>query len=298
MAGGCRRMAFLCTTNPVHHQQCRLFSSSSISSSSQHPVLTLSHVVEPPLDSQVLEKPCTVILMEDAEDFRAHDKTAGKGATLPSWRHVFERKIPSEYGMSFGYFSTLYQQEQNTGSLEGRRRELKIIDCVQAMKDASVPHDSILVTRGWFSSACALYYLESLPLQGLVMVNPLSFHSDDATDMQQQQLVLSGENHLRFETVNELKLEPNAVPMLVLCTLPEPSWHQAAIRVAERHSDPDGPYGMVPYVSFHYLEELEENAKKRWGTVFEEDSDVWKGVDCHPDVMIRMIDQWIDEDVL
>jgi hypothetical protein len=243
----------------------------------QHPALTLSPISEPPLDSQILEKPCTVVLVE-SNDYPAcgnHHNT-----TQPLWRHTFQTKIPTECGMSFAYMTS--------------QSHLKVSEYVHAMKSSDLPRlsDAVLVTRGWFSSLCALYYLESLHLQGVVMVDPLPFQKGDAChDDSLIQLILRESAH-RLEGCPELMLEPNAVPMLVVSTIPEPTWVQAAKDVAARHSDPDGPYGNVPMVSLYDL----GHNDKRWYTIIE--SDNHDKHETEASIMIRLIDQWIDEEVL
>jgi hypothetical protein len=48
------------------------------------------------------------------------------------------------------------------------------------------------------------------------------------------------------QSSRELKLEPNAVPMLVINSLDHETFRLAAHAVAKRHSDDEGPFGDVP----------------------------------------------------
>ncbi|KAG7366250.1 hypothetical protein IV203_028920 [Nitzschia inconspicua] len=278
-------------------RSCRTFSSSaslSTEQQQQQPFLTLSPITEPPLDCQVIEKPCTILLMED-QDTRSYDNT-NTLMTTSSWRQTFQSKLPYECGISFASLS--FPGQSDNESLIDDWSKLKISDCVTTMKSSNLPLDTVLVTRGWFSSTCALYYLESLSLQGLIMIDPISFHSTNVEnnspdDNVLQQYILR-EHSIRFEDLNELKLEPNAVPMLVVSTIPLPSWLQAAQTMADCHSDPDGPYGIVPVVDFNFLH---GDTSQRWNFARETVGDA-VGIDAQADSMVQLIDQWIEEEVL
>jgi hypothetical protein len=260
------------------------------------PVLRLTSILEPPLDSQVKEKPCTVVLMEDENDLRSYTDETDTRIPMPSWLSRFQSKIPTEYGMSFASIHFQQRYDELNGTQES---QLTIPECVNALKTSDLPKlsDAVVVSRGWFSSLCALYYLESYPLRGLIMVNPLSFHLDDVDDEQHHsfpQFILH-ENWHRFENCNELLLEPNAVPMMVVSTIPATSWIRAAHNVADRHSDEDGPYGMVPVIDLNHLDEQD---RRKF-----ESHQVAKGVslgetDRHMDMLIYVMNQWIEEEVL
>lgn len=140
-----------------------------------------------------------------------------------------------------------------TLTLEGKDLEEKIAE----MKvDLSSFHDAILVTRGPIASWVAMFYLESLPLNGLVAIDPIQFddlmHAKDVIGVDRCGDV-EGEYHLFLEaSKKKLKLEPNAVPMLILDSLTGgpiggrggPSREECE-RVARRHGDENGPYGLV-----------------------------------------------------
>jgi hypothetical protein len=61
--------------------------------------------------------------------------------------------------------------------------------------------------------------------------------------------VIEDSVELQYFDTNKLLLEPNAVPMLILLSLPNPLWNTAAMNnVAKRHGDTNGPYGLIPVV--------------------------------------------------
>lgn len=249
----------------------------------------LSPIVEPPLDSSVTERPCTVVLMED-ESLYAN-----------SWRNDFQTILPRDYGISF---TSLCKNERpdtaaattttkspspssslsDSGHPTTTRRNFSMR--LDVMKEMLPPiRDAILVCRGPLSSLCAQYYLESYPLQGLIMVDPILIDDDDDDDVnsnkdrtdldendddaddennndtarrliEESMLdagVVESEEELQHFHSNKLLLEPNAVPMLVLLSIPNLSWNNVAIKnVAERHGDERGPYGRVPVVQLDY----------------------------------------------
>jgi hypothetical protein len=192
----------------------------------------VSATIEPPLDSQVLEKPCSVILMEDRAIYK------------DSWHEPFQSAIPRDYGMSFASisFPEGYSFDQMLGELKD---------------DLPTIHDAVLVARGPLSSWCSQLYLESFPLQGLVMVDPMLINQVDAATMHTmfQEMLPSGYTSqvelghwnglINGAQARELKLEPNAVPMLVVNVEDGEAWKRAAHAVARRHSDNEGPYGDV-----------------------------------------------------
>lgn len=98
----------------------------------------------------------------------------------------------------------------------------------------------------------AQFYLESLPLAGLVMIDPMPL------DMQHfvNQFELQYTNHKdspeyrMFQDFAQhwdhwsLKLEPGAVPMLIAITKPRSVWEKAAKATAARQEG--GRFGPVP----------------------------------------------------
>ena len=103
-------------------------------------------------------------------------------------------------------------------------------------------------------SLIAQYYLESLPLAGLVLVDPILSNHVDA--LKKLETRLGGDRtRIQREFVDELlagvqprplKLEPGVVPMLVLQSIRDDVFQEAAYDVAHRHGDPDGAFGEIP----------------------------------------------------
>ncbi len=192
----------------------------------------ISSLVEPPLDGDVLEKPCTLVLLEDSCLYHTR------------WHDTFQANIPARYGMSY---ISLTLTESN--GLDNMIDEMK--------QDLPSVHDAILVTRGPMSSWVALFYLESFPLKGLVMIDPVVFDTipkDDTTRWNDVSLQDKSKesNHSTFYDAfiqqacsKKLKLEPNSVPMFVIQSIDNPRNTEHARQMAERQSDFDGPFGQV-----------------------------------------------------
>ena len=224
------------------------------------PLLLFSSIAETPLDSTVIEKPYTVILMEDEvclprHRYNGNDDTNGNndGNTNfnDTWIETFRSKIPREHGMSFASISLNLNH--------GGRTSTSISDGLQALKASQLSsiNDALLVARGPMASLCAQYYLESFSLQGLIMIDPILVDDDvdDNNDDNDNEAISSlisriydGEEKERFRSTR-LLVEPNAVPMMIVLTVPNDDvWNRASRFVAARHGAPDGPYGVVPVV--------------------------------------------------
>lgn len=190
---------------------------------------------EPPLDSDVIERPFSLILMED------HFMYSN------SWKKSFHDSIPKDHGMSFAYL--LFPEQKRVNELlDGLITDI-----------AQIP-DAVVVARGPRSSWIAQLYLESLYLRGLVMVDPImldrpgevedeaiaAISNDLSTSNLQTGDVAEWSAFVQEAQDRVLRLEPSSIPMLVLNS------HQGLLEaskyVANRHSDRDGPYGEVPIV--------------------------------------------------
>lgn len=206
-------------------------------------------ISETPHDCEVLEKPCTLVLLEDPWFYQT------------AWHDSLQANVPSRHGMAFASLTldgTFSSSTTSSTYLNGMIDEMK----------ADLPdiHDAVLVTRGPIASRVALFYLESFPLKGLVMVDPFSFdrpHKNDDEDNRffSQQVLqnfgLTSKDMLEMEEIalcqrliqeaseKHLKLEPNSVPMLVVQSTDNPMIAANCQQVAERHGDPDGPFGEV-----------------------------------------------------
>jgi len=212
-------------------------------------------LTEPPLDSQIKERPYTLILAEDAaalynnnnssSSTERSNETKNLDASL-SWNGTFQSKLPLEFGISTGRWSL---SPENT-TLDLTMQEIKA--------DLSQEPAVVFVARGPWVSWVALLYLESSPLAGLVMVDPLPLDNQDGIKQfqlhyeQHEGLINSQEYQLFQDFVQggrpkrTLLLEPGAVPMMVLNTLQTDAFRHAADDVARRHSDKDSPSGVVP----------------------------------------------------
>jgi hypothetical protein len=209
----------------------------------------VSSAVEPPLDCQVLEKPCTLILLEDSWLYHS------------SWEQHFQVSIPSEHGMA--YMSLTLNTSNN---LEDMIEEMK--------QDLSPIHDAVLVTRGPIATWVALFYLESLSLKGLIMIDPIPFDSiaHPPEKILQDLKQISTSNNLDPMIIQQacskkLKLEPNSVPMMVIRSTNDDNFAKLANQMAQRHSDPNGPFGLVETIQISQDQ---------------------------PDVIMEKIDSWIE----
>jgi len=189
--------------------------------------LSLSSLREPPLDSAALERPCTVVLAEDACFYPT------------SWHDTFRSKLPQGHGVSYRKWSLPTSSSPSELTIDSALDELK--------RDlASVP-DVVLAARGPWSSWLAQWYLESLPLRGLLMVDPLVFDrgADGARAFEREYRDVDGKadapEYRLFREYMEhwdhwtLRLEPGSVPMLVARTRTEPAFVEGAAETARRH---------------------------------------------------------------
>ncbi len=262
------------------------------------PVLSFSSVTETPLDSIVMEKPYTVVLMED--DISPSFYNGGKeclqdenntAIELSPWAETFRSRIPRDYGMSFASISLQITLDSAAAGT------VAILDALEALKDSSLPNmaDAILVARGPVSSLCSQYYLESFPLKALIMIDPILFRENSNGDEAALYSFLSKQVYPndtdsldRFRS-DRLLVEPNAVPMMVVRTVPEePSmmewcaaWRSCSQNVADRHGDHEGPYGTVPVVDL----------AKRSSMIDDSDDDK------NTILLLEQINQWIEEDL-
>ena len=111
--------------------------------------------IKPPLESAIVEKPCTVLLMEDRAIYKE------------LWNTSFDTAIPINYGMSSASISF--------------SKELDFDQMLNELKaDLSPFSDAVLIARGPLSSWVAQFNLESLSLKGIVMVDPISFDDPEA----------------------------------------------------------------------------------------------------------------------
>jgi hypothetical protein len=226
-----------------------------------------------------------------------------------SWWHEFQTVVPRDHGMPFASFNDSTRHgsidlqttgaqpvTSNTGTLCSNF-SLRL----EILKTALPPiHDAVLVCRGPLSSLCAQYYLESFSLQGLVMVDPILTNAERAPHHSDRHLeesmiaagIVRGEEELKLFHSENLLLEPNAVPMLVLLSIPDISWNRAATNnVAERHGDQRGPYGLVPVVHVG----ISSSSEQQDGELACTDHGNGRGVATSAKEALATIEKWIDE---
>lgn len=204
----------------------------------------LTDATELPLDSSIPERPCTLILSEHAALYGSK-----------SWNPAFQERFPKDHGMPYRQWSLPHP----TTSHSGDDPAVSIDAALHQMKsELTGMSDAIFIARGPWISWMAQFFLESLPLAGLVMVDPMPL--DESRGIQQFQLAYqnsldlqrSTEYELFQEFVNHwdhwsLKLEPGSVPMMVIQTIQQPAVVELAEQTAKRHgSEIFGPVPVVP----------------------------------------------------
>lgn len=209
--------------------------------------------IETPPESSVPERPCEVVLAQDDSLYQT------------CWKESFSEILPHERGLHFCSVSVDCKSLQ-----EG-------LDMLEL--DFSALPNVVLIARGPLVSLVAQYYLESLPLAGLVMVDPILLDHIDAVRKLESILRQQSTQHEFVEGIlsgmeaRPLKLEPGAVPVLVFRSMEGSIFKDAANDVALRHSDPDGAFGEVPV---HDITSTDQDAL----------------------VAMDMITEWIDASVL
>mmetsp|Transcript_9633 Transcript_9633/g.28865 ORF Transcript_9633/g.28865 Transcript_9633/m.28865 type:complete len:334 (+) Transcript_9633:77-1078(+) len=231
-------------------------------------------LIEPPLDSDIPERPCTVILATDPpspfQQQQHHQQSSSKphslrcppGTAGVAWEQSFCDMVPRRLGMSCGAisWSSSVPPTMNSNN-DGADTWLQWIQHDGLHEMTSDLHQVqmmgghvVLIANGPWSSWMAQWYLESHALAGLVMINPLVVDVADHEQQQHQtQFELLGHNdlpnawELLFGNVphtqpRPLLLEPGAVPMMVVKTSSSSNdhedtiWTQHAQATAQRHS--------------------------------------------------------------
>jgi len=235
---------------------------------SENQSLLFSATVETPRDSLLIVYPYDFMLMEDetwslmlTQSNKKNNNNHQENSVSKSWINAFRSKVPADYGMSFASISLNWQHDLGENP--------SVFGGLQALKSCRLSSisDAILVTRGPVASLCAQYYLESMALQGLVMIDPILMDDEDNGHEEISSLLsrlyqqpTDDEDKERFRS-SRLLVEPNAVPMMVVMTIPDSkAWSHSSQFVAARHGDPDGPYGIVPIVDLTEMDETEANS--------------------------------------
>ena len=182
----------------------------------------MTSVVEPP--PSVPESPTSLVLAEDA------------GFYPSSWHEPFQAQLPEHHGVSYSRFSL----SEDTANFDAALQEMQ-----NDLSNGAA--NTVLVTRGPWMSWMASFYLESLPLAGLVLVDPMQL--DDMNGINQFELQyakLGLDDSLQYKLYQEfsehwdhwtLKLEPGAVPMMVMYTNARPGYKRCAENTALRHGE-------------------------------------------------------------
>jgi hypothetical protein len=217
-------------------------------------LLTLP-ITEPPLNNSIPEKPYTIILTEDA------------GLYPESWHEQLSTKLPTEHGIPYTNFSlTSTTDTDATDSTKSSQRTLFHEGLDEMKQELSTEHlgttGGILVARGPWMSWMAQFHLESMPLAGLVLVDPLPL--DDRNSLNQLELLYQSSSgnmtdsleYLMYQNYKKhfddnwsaaaLQLEPGVVPLLILQSIRRPAFDKAAVKTAARHENLKGPFGKVP----------------------------------------------------
>lgn len=214
-------------------------------------LLTLP-ITTPPLESSIPEKIYTIILTED------------RGLYPASWHEQLSTKLPTEHGISYTNFSLTTETDTESDADATASSVSLFHQGLQEMKqelsaDNLRTTGGILVARGPWMCWMAQFYLESLSLAGLVLVDPLPL--EDRNSLNQMDLLYDKrgmqdsleykmyKNYVQHYKDNwgatALQLEPGSVPMLVLQSFNRPAFDKAAIKTADRHENLKGPFGKV-----------------------------------------------------
>mmetsp|Transcript_24328 Transcript_24328/g.27144 ORF Transcript_24328/g.27144 Transcript_24328/m.27144 type:complete len:363 (+) Transcript_24328:102-1190(+) len=281
-------------TNDGHHDY------TDDEDSNKNLLLMFSSIVETPIDSTIIEKPFTMIFMEENKNYLTNSNDIGTKKSVKndvkieddkslsiSWIDTFRSKIPREYGMSFASIS-IHRKNHCRDDVGGGDAPVLLFDeLLKALKVSELPtiNDTVLIARGPVASLCAQYYLESLSLKGLIMIDPILINDekddycndddDDTVTLLRSKVLFTivGTTNIteRFQNDDDqdrfrssrLLIEPNAVPMMVVLTVPNDEvWNRSSRFVATRHSNPDGPYGMVEIVDLTTEKKKNENENK------------------------------------
>jgi hypothetical protein len=192
--------------------------------------------IEPPLVSKIPEKPCTFVLVED------------HGLYEESWMPRLRDCFPSDHGIHFCH------QSLHHPTLKEALNEMK-------HDFASFPA-TVLMARGPTVSLLAQYYLESLPLSGLIMVDPIvePLSSEFLDSLQSMYSLKSIREREFLQGLQKdlekkgLKLEAGVIPMFVISTIP--SLEDQALATVLRHRNPKNRNGEVSFLKLIESEKL------------------------------------------
>jgi hypothetical protein len=196
----------------------------------------ITESIEPPIVSKVPEKPCTFVLLED------------QGLYPGSWGTLLRDCLPSKHGIHFCH------QYLNPPNMKEALHEMK--------QDLASFPAIVLMARGPTVSLLAQYYLESLPLAGLIMVDPIvePLSSDFLDSLQTMYSLESIRERAMLQSLQmgietrNLKLEAGVIPMFVVSTIP--SMEDQSLATVFRHNNPNSPHGEVHFSKLIEIEKI------------------------------------------
>lgn len=199
---------------------------------------------EPPLDSTVPERPCSIAL--------AQDRGLYGELSAQLWEDQCSTMIPNEFGMTFA-------------SLELERQE----DLEADLTSLSTPQ-AVLVARGPLVSWWAQLHLESYSLAGVILIDPLMLYNGDPELVDQviqasEDAFLDGVylNQLYYEAQNRpLLLEPGPVPMVIIQSRSEYVFEEGVQQTIQRHGiDEAEESTSVPIITLKDDRDLESTVR-------------------------------------
>jgi hypothetical protein len=194
---------------------------------------------EPPIDSNIPERPLTVVLVQDNPLYGTVSTT--------QWRDQLRITATQEFGMSFASLDLGIPNSTDDmyGGLEELQNDLSQLMAPQVL----------IMARGPLVSWWSQLHLEDFSLAGLILVDPLVPVSQGVAFADKQQLLWNyvtdrvskhGENPDYSRTIaslffsceelqnhRQLLLEPGTIPMMVISS--HSLFDVAADRTAERH---------------------------------------------------------------
>lgn len=208
-------------------------------------------VIQEPSPATVLERPCTIILAQDDNFY--HD----------CWHERMRHTVVENYGFSYAeWWLHSHRQAPLQQDSESHAGENDAMD--DALRELSndlshLAHQTLFIARGPCISWVIQFYLESFPLAGLILVDPIPFDDTDSVRALERfyEQQKAEQHHTKsqihqashgngtrtlsrvfYDYANHgehwsLRLEPGAVPMLIVST--QPQWESAAQRTRRRH---------------------------------------------------------------
>ncbi|GKY96813.1 hypothetical protein MPSEU_000640500 [Mayamaea pseudoterrestris] len=199
----------------------------------------------PPLEAT--ERPVRIVLGEDAVT----------SCSTTSWKVTCRERFPLTHNMPFQNFTWPQSEASNDANHQfdspAFDMDAALSELSQGLHASSTGSQTVFIAKGPWISWLSLFYLESLPLAGLVLVDPLPLHQHQ-TYVNQFELYYQNHKHSAdyklFQDYMQhwdhwsLQLEPGAVPMVVLSTMTRNVWRRAAQETSQQHSG--SVFGNVP----------------------------------------------------